>query len=122
VDTGSGFSALSEKDAILMGIDCSTLPLSKREAIGFGGFFRSRLLNTEVQLIFPATDNEEYRISQSGFLVICPPQDAPKREELVALTPSVLGMDILSKFDIYIYQKRVELIPRDVSDKFSEGL
>ena len=113
VDTGSVFSALSEKDIVLMGIDCFALPEAKKEAIGFGGFFKSRLLNMQVQLIFSATDGQEYRISQSGFTVISPPKDAPKREEIVALSPSVLGMDILSKFDIHIYQKKIELIPRE---------
>lgn len=44
VDTGSIFSALSEKEATLMGIDCSELPEAKGEAIGFGGLFKTRVL------------------------------------------------------------------------------
>jgi hypothetical protein len=96
-----------------MVIDCSTLPEAKKEAIGFGGFFKPRLLNTQVHLIFSAIDGREYKISQSGFTVISPPQRIEKREEIVALSPSVLGMDILSKFEIHMYEKKIELIPRE---------
>jgi len=35
-------------------------------------------------------------------------RDPEKRKMLVELTPCVLGMDILSKFEIYIYRNRID--------------
>lgn len=114
VDTGSSFSAVSEADATLIGIDCSSLPLAKKRAIGFGGFFKPRMVDKQVELIFIA-DGKEYRVPRSGFVVICPPDniDAKTKQEITELTPSVLGMDVLSKFDIHVYKKRVELDLRE---------
>lgn len=114
IDTGSSFSAISEADATLIGIDCSTLPLQKGRAIGFGGFFKPRMIDRQVELTFIA-DGEEYKVSRSGFVVICPPDniDAKTREEMLKLTPSVLGMDVLSRFDIHVHKKRVELDLRE---------
>lgn len=58
VDTGSSFSALSEADATLIGIDCSSLALAKGQAIGFGGFFKPRMIDEQIELIF-ITDSGE---------------------------------------------------------------
>jgi hypothetical protein len=110
VDSGSSFSAISEADAILAGIDCSTLPFAKVETIGFGGFFKPRMINTHLELTF-VTDEGEYRLLRSGFMVVCPPDNLEEklRKRMIEVTPSVLGMDVLSKFDVHIYKKRVEL-------------
>ena len=112
VDTGAIFSALSEKDAAIMGIDCSDLPEAKGEAIGFGGVFKTRMINRLATLTF-RSDNQECKISyNSGFRVICVPPDATaeQREKILRHTPSVLGMDILlAKFSIYVDDKKVEL-------------
>ena len=114
VDTGSSFSAISEADAVLIGIDCSLLPRKKDDAIGFGGFFKPRMIDKEVELAFFGDDGE-YKVTRSGFVVICPPEniDAKTRQKMLELTPSVLGMDVLSKFDIHVYKKRVELDLRE---------
>jgi hypothetical protein len=116
VDTGANFSSISEAEAILMGIDCSTLPSATIEAVGFGGFFRPRVLNREVDLTFP-TESGEYRLQRSGFMVTCPPDSVrgKERDRIVEITPSVLGMDVLSHFDLHVYKKRVELVPRDTA-------
>lgn len=111
LDSGSSFSAISEAEAILAGIDCSDLPFAKLETVGFGGFFKPRIINREVELTF-ATDQGEHKITRSGFMVVCPPSDINEetRKRLIELTPSVLGMDILGKFDVHIYdKKRVEV-------------
>jgi hypothetical protein len=112
VDTGSIFSALSEKEATLMGIDCSELPEAKGEAIGFGGLFKARMINRLVTLTF-SSGKQEYRINyNSGFKVICIPTDVTReiREKLLRHTPSVLGMDILlQKFNAYVDEQKVEL-------------
>jgi hypothetical protein len=95
IDTGAVFSAISEKEATLMGVDCSFLPESKEESIGFGGSFK-----------------KEHKIKySSGFRVVCiPPNiESEEREKLLRYTPSVLGMDILAKFEIYINKDKVEL-------------
>ena len=112
VDTGSIFSALSEKEATLMGIDCSELPEAKGEAIGFGGLFKTRMINKLVTLTF-GSGNQEYRINyNSGFKVICIPSSATReeREKMLRYTPSVIGMDILlAKFKTRVDEQKVEL-------------
>lgn len=43
VDSGAKASAITEKEATIMGIDYSSLPYTKSDAIGFGGKFKNRL-------------------------------------------------------------------------------
>jgi hypothetical protein len=112
VDTGSLFSAITEKEATFMNLDCSLLPESKGEAIGFGGTFKTKMINRLVTLTFKSDDGE-YKIQySSGFRVVCFPQHIPseQREKLLRFTPSVLGMDILSKFEVPVNKKKVELL------------
>ncbi len=113
VDTGSIFSALSEKEATIMGIDCSDLPEAKGEAIGFGGLFKTKMINRLATLTFRSSNRQEYKINyDSGFRVICVPSNATReeREKILRSTPSVLGMDILlAKFKIYVDGQKVEL-------------
>lgn len=52
VDTGALYSGITEKEAVIMGIDCSSLPYHKKEAVGFGGTFRNRIINRLVVLTF----------------------------------------------------------------------
>ena len=111
VDTGAIFSAITEKEATLMGIDCSLLLESKGKAIGFGGLFKTKIINRLVTLTFKS-NNKEHKIKySSGFRVICVPPNvtSEEREKLLRYTPSVLGMDILTKFKIHINKNKVEL-------------
>lgn len=111
IDSGSVFSALSEKEVTLMGIDCSLLPESKRKAVGFGGLFTPKIINRLVILTFKS-NKEEHKIRySSGFMVICIPPNvtSEEREKLLRYTPSVLGMDILGKFKMYMGKNKVEL-------------
>ena len=108
VDTGSLFSAITEREATLMGLDSFRLPESRIPAIGFGGKFKTKMINRLVILTFREGENE-YRIRYSrGFRVICPPLKIKKeeREELLRHTPNVLGMEILTKFETRINKKR----------------
>jgi hypothetical protein len=112
VDTGSNFSAISEKEAESMSLDCSMLPEAKKEAVGFGGAFRMRIINSTVYLTF-GSDEQKHRIAySSGFSVVCvqPEKTSEEREKLLRFTPCVLGMDVLSNFEVHIYKNRVELI------------
>lgn len=111
VDTGSLFSGITEKEATLMGLECSLLPESKREAVGFGGIFRTKMINRLVTLTFQSSEGEHKIKHSSGFRVICIPSNVTRetREKLIRYTPSVLGMDILSKFDVFVGKKKVEL-------------
>jgi len=112
LDTGSIFSILNESEALLMGIEPTTLPYAKVESIGFGGTFKHRMINRSVELIFKTSENDFYKIPQSGFRVCSPEdKDPEKRKRMVELTPCVVGMDVLSKFEIHIYKKKIELIP-----------
>lgn len=111
VDTGSTFSAITEKEATLAGIDCFSLPEFPKESIGFGGLFRQKVINHPVHLRF-GSDNIIHTINyDSGFRVTCiPPGASPKdREIMLRRTPCILGMDILSKFKLYLDKKKLEL-------------
>jgi len=111
VDTGSLFSAITEREAALMGLDCSRLPESKIPAIGFGGKFKTKMINRLVILTF-RQDKNEHRIRYSrGFRVICTPPGIKEedKEELLRLTPNVLGMDILTRFETRVRKPKVEL-------------
>jgi hypothetical protein len=95
-----------------MKIDCSLLQESKSKAVGFGGTFKTRLINHPVNLTFES-GNDRLRINYgNGFRVNCLPADAKveDRELMLRHTPSVLGMDVLSKFEVRIDKKKVELI------------
>lgn len=112
VDTGSSSSAITEKEAILMGLDCSSLPESKRDSIGFGGTFKPKIINRLVTLTFKSSEKQEYKINfSSGFMVTCTPPNIKQeeREILIRCTPSVLGMNILTKFETYVNKRRVKL-------------
>lgn len=111
VDSGAVFSALSEKQATLLKIDCALLPDSKGSAIGFGGTFKTKMINSPVRLTFSSGKDRHTVNYDSGFRITCipPSTKAEDREKLLRFTPSVLGMDVLSKFDLHIDKKRVEL-------------
>lgn len=111
VDSGAVFSAIAEKDATLMGLDCGTLRESKFEAVGFGGTFKTKMINRLVYLTFKSGKDEHKIRYSSGFRVICIPPEitGANREKLLRYTPSVLGMDILSKFKTYLSKNKVVL-------------
>lgn len=88
IDTGATYSALSEHDALLLGIDVLTLPKEKGRGIGFSGVFTPRLLNREIGLTFYDTQGDLYRLKKSGLHVITAPEDVDEdtRREVVART------------------------------------
>ena len=111
VDTGSTYSAITEKEATLLRIEVAVLPESKKGAIGFGGTFRNKIINHPVILTFKSP-TDEYKITYgSGFPVICVPSSATgeEREKWLRYSPCVLGMEILGKFQVYVDRKKVEL-------------
>jgi len=112
VDSDAVFSAVYEKEATLMGLDCSLFPEAKREAVGFGGTFRTRVINSVVYLTFGSGDQKHRIAYSSGFKIVCvPPDKTPaEREKLLRFTPCVLGMDVLGNFEVHIYKNRVELV------------
>jgi len=114
IDTGSTESAISESEASLAKIDVATSPYVERGAWGFGGSFRYKVINRPVELIFRSTNGGYYTVPQSGFKVIPAEHANPDvRRRMLELTPSILGMDVLSKFQIQISRRKVELIPYD---------
>lgn len=112
VDTGTSYSAITEKEATLMGIDISSLSYAKGKAIGFGGFFRNKIINREVDLTFNGDEGQHKIKCSGGFIVILIPPNLSneEREDLIRLTPNVLGMDILRRFRTVVEENRVELI------------
>jgi len=111
VDTGTTYYAITEKEATIMGIDCSSLPYFKREAVGFGGLFRNRMINRQVILTFKSNE-DEYKIKCGSFIVTCVPPNmtGEEREKMIRYTPNVLGMDILRRFRTCVDKNQVELI------------
>jgi hypothetical protein len=112
VDTGTSYSGITEKEAALIGIHVPTLPYAKDRAIGFGGFFRNKMINREVVLTFNGDEGEHKINCGGGFTVILIPPNlsAEEREKLIRLTPNVLGMDVLKRFKTVVEENRVELI------------
>lgn len=94
-----------------MGIDYSSLPYDRREAVGFGGTFRNRIINRQVILTFKSSQGE-HKIKCSSFIVTCVPSTitGKVREKMLRYTPNILGMDILSKFRTYVDKNQVELV------------
>jgi hypothetical protein len=111
VDTGATRSILMEKHTIQMNLDCSKLPDCRQDSIGFGGTFKTRMINCPVRLTFGVDDKKLTIAYDNGFLVgVIPPSiNYVERERLLRYTPSVLGMDILEKFKLYLDKKRVIL-------------
>jgi hypothetical protein len=112
IDSGASYSALSEKEATIMGVDCYSLPFTKQEAVGFGGTFRNRMINRKVTLIF-GTNDKEYKIPCGCFeVVMVPPTfQGEQREKMFRYAPNILGMDVLRRFKTIIIKDKVELIP-----------
>ncbi len=112
IDSGASYSALSEKDATIMGLDCYSLPFCKAQAVGFGGTFRNRIINRKVTLIF-GTNDKEYKLPCGSFKVamVPPTLQGEEKEKMLRFTPNVLGMDVLRRFKTIIMKDKVELVP-----------
>ena len=110
VDTGTTYSAITEKEATIMNIDVSSLPYFKHEAVGFGGLFRNKMINRLVVLTFKSNE-DEHQIKCGSFIVACIPPNisAEDREKMIRYTPNVLGMDILHNFRTCVEKNQVEL-------------
>lgn len=94
-----------------MGIESAILPEAKGDAIGFGGFFKNRMINKPVSLIFDS-GKEKHKINySSGLKIICVPSNLKQedRERYFRLTPCVLGMDVLRHFETCVSKDKVEL-------------
>jgi hypothetical protein len=110
IDTGTTYSAITEREATIMNIDVSSLPYFKRVAVGFGGLFRNKMINRLVILTFKSNKGE-HQIRCGSFIVTCIPPNMTDedREKMMRYTPNVLGMDILHNFRTCIDRNQVEL-------------
>jgi len=112
IDTGASRSAITEKEAELLGLACYMLPDAKTGAVGFGGTFKNKMINRPVYLTFSAVNGQTYKVNYAqGFQIVCIPAHADKdeQEKLRRYTPCVIGMDILQKFKLYVDKRKVEL-------------
>ena len=113
IDTGAGYSAITEKEAELMNLDSSILPYFKGDCFGFGGKFKNKVINHPVHLTFGTSNTQplQHKINfASGFQVTCVPRNLSpdEREEIMRHTPCVIGTDILKQFKLFIdYDKRI---------------
>jgi len=112
VDTGAVYSAVTEKEATIMGIDCYSLPYFEKESVGFGGLFKNRIINRQTILTFRSNESE-YKIKCGCFMVVCVPPNlvGEEREKMIRYTPNILGMDILRRFKTCVDKDHVELTP-----------
>jgi len=87
------------------------LPNAKKGSIGFGGLFRNKIINHPVILTFHSDEGNHKINYASGFQIVCiPPNATPEeKEKMRRYTPSVLGMEILGKFQVYVDKKKAEL-------------
>lgn len=87
------------------------LPEYFKGSIGFGGTFKNKMINHPVYLTFGSSNNSHKITYDGGFQVVCIPPNLPPdvREKMLRYTPCVLGMDILSKFRLYLDRRKVEL-------------
>jgi len=111
VDSGATYSAISEKELELMGLDSSIFPEEKKISIGFGGTFRNRIVNCPVHMTFGSDEQKHKIVVDGGLKIICisPDRKPEEREKMLQLTPSILGMDVLCNFNVHIYRRRIEL-------------
>jgi hypothetical protein len=102
---------LTEKDALLIGLEFAMFSECRQLSIGFGGTFKNRMINCPVKLTFGA-DGQKYTLSyDSGFRIMTIPShlSSQERETIMRSTPSVLGMDVLRYFRMYLDKDKVEL-------------
>jgi len=94
-----------------MGLESAVFPEDKREAIGFGGLFRNRIINCLVHFTFKSNADEHKINYSSGLRIVCIPKNvSPEdREKLIQYTPCVLGMDILRNFHTHVSKDKVVL-------------
>jgi hypothetical protein len=112
LDSGATKSMITEKDAAIIGIDCYDFPECKEDSIGFGGTFRNRMINCPIKLTFGKGNAHEYCVHHdSGLrLIMVPPTvTGEDREKLIRSTPSVLGMDVIERFQFTIDHGKVQL-------------
>jgi hypothetical protein len=112
IDSGATKSMITEKDAAVIGIDCYDFPECKQDSVGFGGTFKNRMINCPVKLTFGKGNSHEYCVHHdSGLrLIMIPPTvTGEDREKIIRHTPSVLGMDVIERFQLYLDKKKVEL-------------
>jgi hypothetical protein len=110
IDTGAARTQLSWNDADYYGIQIRYLPIDNRTFVGLGGKVQGYLL-PQSELIFKSSTGV-YKLvigdlSVSDFMTTDGVQ-APRN-------PSVLGIDILDKFDIYFtIRSNSVMLDRDI--------
>ena len=118
LDTGAVESLMSEADAKRFGIDYVSLQLLPEDewATGIGGKSPLYRIKAECKITF-RTDETRSK-SGSGFhvetldhfdVVKVAIEDAKTREEVIANLPSLLGMDLLSRFKLVATDKEAFL-------------
>jgi len=68
-------------------------------------------MNRPVNLTFGSDTNLQKIVYAGGFQIVCIPENVndEEREKLIRYTPSVIGMDILCLFRLYVDKKKVIL-------------
>jgi hypothetical protein len=70
------------------------------------------MINSPAFLTFRSDKGENYRMPYGGgfkVMYISPQLSPEDKEKVLGLTPSILGMDILCKFQVYVDKKKVML-------------
>lgn len=104
VDSGSSRTMLLDGDAAKLGIDYSALHKLNRKTVGVGGFVDTYLWK-DVLVEFDLEDGGVYKPPLSEIRVLRHnPTSVEEREAILSL-PSLIGMDLLHRFDIHLSAK-----------------
>ena len=109
VDTGASMTSISERDAIRLGIDYSTLYCPEDQAVyGIGGVCRCYLTG-EAILMFKISKNSWHSERLPCVAVLKTETESEEEREIALKIPSLLGKDVLQRYSTRFTEKRVYL-------------
>jgi hypothetical protein len=99
LDTGTTTTTILDGDCERMGLDCTKLPRNKRDTMAVGAMVTSYLLRDGVFVFLDEHDGLQPEIL-GRIDVINPDEDSPKPDF------SLMGMDLVSRFDKLVIDRR----------------
>lgn len=107
IDTGASRTIISDMDAIKLGIDYSLLPRFKLGTAGIGGVVDTYFIQN-AKLIFRTQKGAHTEKMDEIFVL-----KHKKRDERIKRIPSLLGRDILNKYQLLLNRKNNKVIITD---------
>jgi predicted aspartyl protease len=107
IDTGASRTIISDMDAIKLGIDHSLLPRFKAGTAGIGGVVDTYFIQN-VKLIFKTQEGAHVEKMEEVFVL-----KHKIRDERIKRIPSLLGRDILNKYQLLLDRRSNKVIITD---------